>query len=160
VTIYALDIGDWQPPILTLDIECGKGTYIRSLAYDLGERLGCGAYLRELVRTRSGPFTLADSITLEELALAALVGEQHTVAPTLTPYLHPADSALQGYPAIVLPAEMAERVRHGNTFEYHLPEQVTKNARLARVYDEERNFIAIARWDETRRTWQPDKVFR
>lgn len=147
VTFYALDIIDWQPPVLILDIECSKGTYIRSLAYDLGERLGCGAHLHALVRTRSGPFTLDDCITLEELAQGAR-------------YMHPADSALQEYPALVLSEDMAERVRHGSTFAFSLPGEVTKNARLARVYDEERNFIAIAKWDETRSAWQPDKVFQ
>jgi tRNA pseudouridine55 synthase len=73
VRIDALHIVAWAPPDLALDVECGKGTYIRSLAYDLGERLGPGAHLAALVRTRSGPFRLAQSVTLERLA-AALSG--------------------------------------------------------------------------------------
>jgi tRNA pseudouridine55 synthase len=70
VRIEALRIVAWQPPDLVLDVECGKGTYIRSLAYDLGERLGPGAHLAALVRTRSGPFRLVESVTLERLAAA------------------------------------------------------------------------------------------
>ncbi len=58
ITIYRLEVIDWLPPCLTLAIECSKGTYIRSLAHDAGEQLGCGAHLAALVRTRSGPFSL------------------------------------------------------------------------------------------------------
>ena len=55
---------DYQYPTLTLDIECTKGTYIRSIAHDLGQALGCGAFVSKLVRTRSGPFELSDCIPL------------------------------------------------------------------------------------------------
>jgi tRNA pseudouridine55 synthase len=68
IVIYALQVTEWNPPFVTLAIECGKGTYIRSLAYDLGEYLGCGASLHSLVRTRSGPFHLSESITLDQVA--------------------------------------------------------------------------------------------
>src|SRR5581483_8212528 len=63
IEIYRLQILAWEMPRLTLAVECSKGTYIRSLAYDLGEHFGCGAYLSALIRTRSGPFTLASSIS-------------------------------------------------------------------------------------------------
>src|SRR2546425_2867098 len=97
IVIYQLDIIDWLPPCLTLAIECSKGTYIRSLAYDLGERLTCGAYLGALIRTRSGPFSLSESIAIEQLAVA-------TVAGTADMYLHPIDRALQQHPALHLDA--------------------------------------------------------
>ncbi len=109
VTISHLDILDWHPPQLTLEIECSKGTYIRSLAHDLGERSGYGAHLCALVRTRSGPFRLADSITLEQLAEAAAQG-------SVGEYLYPADMAVEQYPTITLDEETAARVRHGNAF--------------------------------------------
>ena len=67
VRIDALRIVAWQSPDLTLDVECGKGTYIRSLAHDLGQRLGCGAHLTALCRTRIGPYHLGDAASLEEL---------------------------------------------------------------------------------------------
>ena len=75
VVIHQLQIEGWQPgkqPELTLDIHCGPGTYIRSLARDLGAAMGTGATLANLVRTHSSGFDLADSITLEELEQAAL----------------------------------------------------------------------------------------
>jgi tRNA pseudouridine55 synthase len=147
VTITRLDLLDWQSPRLKLAIECSKGTYIRSLAHDLGEFLGCGAHLSALTRTRSGPFTLAESLTLEQLAA---LQEQGQIARALVP----ADRALAHYPALILDAVNAERVLHGNPF--HSPMPPTE---LARVYDSKGIFIAIASWDSEHALWQPRKVF-
>jgi tRNA pseudouridine55 synthase len=151
IEITRLDILAWKPPCLTLAVECSKGTYIRSLAYDLGEMLGCGAHLGGLVRTRSGPLLLADSITLEQLAEAAASGTVHA-------YLHSADMALQQYPALTLNAENAERVLHGNTFKFDVHEK-EQMLTLARVYDDDGHFIAVAQWDAVQEVWQPEKVF-
>jgi len=150
ITISQLEILQWRPPRLTLAIECSKGTYIRSLAYDLGERLGCGAHLGALLRTRSGPFTLSESITLEELELAIEAG-------TVQEHLHPADLALQQYPALMLDDVTVERVLHGNAFKYDDPHGHTPSD-LARVYDAAGRFLAIAQWDVERGLWQPKKV--
>ena len=109
IVIYALEILAWIPPRLTLAIECSKGTYIRSLAHDLGTQIGCYAYLEALIRTRSGPFTLADSITLDQFADAVETN-------TIQDYAFPSDKALEQYPAIKLDAETVERVKHGNAF--------------------------------------------
>ncbi len=151
ITITQLDILAWQPPKLTLAIECSKGTYIRSLAYDLGERLGCGAHLVGLIRTRSGPFMLSNSITLDQLAEAVENGN-------IEQYLHAADSVLQQYPALTLDAATTERVLHGNAFPYDIDDSETKTE-LARVYDADGRFVAIAEWDAERGMWQPTKVF-
>jgi len=151
IVIYQLNILDWLPPGLILAIECSKGTYIRSLAYDLGEYLNCGAYLAKLVRTRSGPFTLSESITLEQLADAVTSG-------TVAEHLYPADKVLQDYPALVLDATAAQHVRHGNAFK-HDEQQGYVHAQLARVYDEAGYFLAIAEWDAELELWKPKKVF-
>ncbi len=147
ITLYQLRILGWQAPHLTLEVACSKGTYIRSLAYDLGERLGYGAHLSALVRTRSGPFVLAESITLEQVAEAM---EHHTIARLLTS----ADMVLQHYPALHLDAPTVERVLHGNSFSYE-----QSPAELARVYDAEGQFLAIATWNAEQNMWQPKKVF-
>lgn len=151
INITRIEILSWLPPRLTLAIECSKGTYIRSLAYDLGERLGCGAYLAALVRTRSGPFLLRESITLEQLTEAADSGiiQQH---------LFPPDRVLQDYPALTLDEATAERVLHGNAFHYDAQEAAAM-PELARVYDQDGHFIAIASWDADTGMWQPKKVF-
>jgi tRNA pseudouridine55 synthase len=153
VTIYRLDIQNWQPPRLTLAIECSKGTYIRSLAYDLGELLGHGAYLAALTRTRSGPFTLADSITLEQLAEAVESGK-------LADYLHPIDSALQHLPALYLDATTSASALHGNAFRYPTSNGETPEpGQLVRLYAPDGQLLAIAVWDAEQEMWQPRKVF-
>jgi len=152
ITIYQLEIIDWQLPILTLAIECSKGTYIRSLAYDLGEKAGCGAYLGGLVRTRSGPFALPECITLEQLAEATAQG-------TLEQFLYPADKAIEQYPALVLDEHTSERVKHGNAFRVEEEPDATTGQSLARVYDDKGEFVAIAEWNAEQRAWQPIKVF-
>jgi tRNA pseudouridine55 synthase len=157
ILIYALEVIDWTPPRLTLAIECSKGTYIRSLAHDLGLQLGCYAYLEALVRTRSGPFLLAESITLEQLAEAV-------ATDTVQRYLYPVDKALEQYPALIVDAETVEKVKHGNAFRTPTlagrPQGIAPTIdNMARVYDANGNFLAIAEWDEEREAWQPKKVF-
>lgn len=148
IVIYSLEVIGWVPPRLALAIECSKGTYIRSLAHDLGMQLGCYAYLDALVRVRSGPFTLSESITLEQLAAAI---ETNTAQRCL----HPVDKALEQYPAIMLDADTSERVKHGNTFNI----STAHSPGLARVYDPAGHFLAIASWNEEQKSWQPEKVF-
>lgn len=158
VVIHALSVTGWNPPSVTLAIECGKGTYIRSLAYDLGAYLGCGAYLAALVRTRSGPFHLSESITLEQL-MEAKGDLNGTPLRSLSPYLYPADKALESYPALILDPATVERVRHGNAFRYFPDEQAPLTNSIARVYSDDGHFVAIAEWDAAREVWQPRKVF-
>ncbi len=151
IEIYALHIVTWQAPVLTLDIECSKGTYIRSLAYDLGEQLGCGAHLAGLIRTRSGPFILEKSSTLEQLAGIIEQG-------ALPEHIFPADYAIQQYPALHLDEETSMRVLHGNAFHPEVP-VLQPESNLARIYNDKGSFLAIAHWDAEEQIWQPKKVF-
>ncbi|MDZ5458356.1 tRNA pseudouridine(55) synthase TruB [Azohydromonas lata] len=105
VTIHAIDILSRQADALVLDVRCSKGTYIRTLAQDLGELLGCGAHLSALRRTGSGALTVSRSITLE--ALQAL-DERARLA-----LLQPPDALVVDWPAIRLPAEEAGRFLSG-----------------------------------------------
>ncbi|RII27269.1 MAG: tRNA pseudouridine(55) synthase TruB [Geobacter sp.] len=75
IEIVSLDLDRIDLPDVAFSVVCSRGTYVRTLAADMGERLECGAHLRELRRTRSGPFILADAVTLEQLAEAAVSGE-------------------------------------------------------------------------------------
>lgn len=149
IEISHLEIVTWDAPTLVLNVSCSKGTYIRSLAYDLGRAVGCGAHLGGLIRTRSGPFSLADSTTLEELASASAQGQAAS-------HLQPADKALARYPAFHLSAEEAARVKHGNAFAW--PDTETEKS-LARIYNAAGDFIAIATWEPQIEKWQPKKVF-
>lgn len=104
VTIHSLTIESIDLPLVAFTVRCSRGTYIRSLARDIGERLGCGAHLTELRRTRSGPFALADARTLEQLADEAATGRVAMVAlPTALAHLE----------TLVLTDEGERRVRNG-----------------------------------------------
>ena len=104
--IDALRVVAYQAPVLVLQVDCGKGTYIRSLAHDLGQRLGCGAHLSALVRLRSGRFRLEDAITLDDLALAVEFGY-------LDRFLYAADETVLDQPAVILGPERATNIRQG-----------------------------------------------
>ena len=79
VVIHSIELLDWSPPVAGIRVLCGKGTYIRSLANDLGEKLGCGAMMKSLVRESYGPFDLKDSFTPEFLQQAASFRESSRV---------------------------------------------------------------------------------
>lgn len=105
VTIHALDLLDHAADRLTVRVDCSKGTYIRSLAMDIGERLGCGAHLTALRRERSGPFHLKDSVALDELEREGVEAARDR--------LRPADTALTHLAAVEVDAAGAHSLRLG-----------------------------------------------
>ena len=106
VTIHAIDCLDFSGSTLNLRVACSKGTYIRVLAADIGQALGCGAHLAALRRTRVGDLDLSGAVTLAQLE--ALAEEERGAC------LQPVDALLQSLPAIVLEGPAAERFSHGN----------------------------------------------
>jgi tRNA pseudouridine55 synthase len=148
VHIDSLDIVDWTSPTLVLDVECGKGTYIRSLAFDLGERLGPGAHLAALVRTRSGPFRLDSSVSLDALAQAFSDN-------TWRDYCFAADEALLDWRTAILSGENETRMRYGQLLPQST-ETPTNQRPLLRAYSVDGRFLGILRRDDA--GWQPHKV--
>jgi tRNA pseudouridine55 synthase len=134
---------------LALHVTCSSGAYVRALARDIGEALGCGGHLVALRRTRSGMFGLDAAVTMERLAQAAEQGQ----APAL---LLPMDRAVAGWPAVTLDDAAARRVRNGRTLVL-TADLAPRETGLVRVYDGDRNLIAIARWDGV--SLAPMKVF-
>ncbi|RLB07473.1 MAG: tRNA pseudouridine(55) synthase TruB [Deltaproteobacteria bacterium] len=106
VEIYELRIMGIDLPYLHLHIECSKGTYIRTLANDIGEELGCGAHLAQLRRTKSGPFSLQDALSLEEIKTLMKKRE-------LEKRILPLSRALDFLPAIGVGKDFALRIRQG-----------------------------------------------
>jgi len=105
VTIHSIDIVDWQAERLVIAVRCSKGTYIRTLAEDIGRLLGCGASLSALRRTRSGPLAVEQAISLD--ALAALTEVEREAL------LRPPDSLLADWPALSLDSDEASRFLTG-----------------------------------------------
>lgn len=134
VSIHELELLGWSADRLRLRVHCSKGTYIRSLARDLGESLGCGAHLSALRRVRSAPFDLADAVALEQLS--DMDCEQ------ARGLLKPADQALVHLAAVRLPEETAARLLLGQ----RLSGLEERDQGLVRVYGPE-GFLGIGEAD-------------
>jgi tRNA pseudouridine55 synthase len=141
-----IDALAWElcgPDELVIRVVCGKGTYIRALARDIGAALGCGAHLAALQRTFVGPFLLADAVALADLQ--ADPGRLPLV-------LAPPEIALSGWPTARLDAEGARRVRNG------LPVALDgTSGEHACAYDEAGALLAVLRREGD--AWHPEKVF-
>jgi tRNA pseudouridine55 synthase len=96
VTIYDLSLVDWQPPDLTIDLSCSPGTYVRALARDMGQAVGTGAHLSELVRTANGTWSLDQAVSLAVLEQTAAIENQDW-----RQHLHPPDRAIVHLPKVI-----------------------------------------------------------
>ncbi len=151
--IYRLELIDFKPPVVTIEVECGKGTYIRSLAHDLGQALGCGANLKSLIRLRCGLFDIRDAVSVSQLEDAFRYGYwQH--------FVYPIDIVLSHWAAMVVSDDMKRVIRNGR------PLVLKKNDRLAlsavdhcRVYTPDGCFLGVLRFNSEIGQWQPEKVF-
>ncbi len=153
VEIFGLELTAWDPPHCTLETTCAPGTYVRSLAHDLGQVLGCGAHLAGLVRLASGKFRQEDAVTLEELAQAA--AEKRW--PDL---LYSIDAALTRFPALYLDADAARRICSGQAVRVGECEGVgEEGASLARAFGPGGTFLALVTYDSEAGDWRPRKVF-
>ncbi len=151
VEISEILVLDWTPPELIIEVACSPGTYVRSLAHDLGQRLGSGAHLAALVRLRSGRFTLEEAVSLERLAEAFRCGEEEK-------YLIPMDEALLDWPAVIVSAEQARRIAQGQGIRLNAPLPV-EDGTLCRGYGPDGEFLAIMVYDARACEWRPHKVF-
>ncbi len=160
VTIYSLNWKSWQPPDLELEVVCSAGTYIRSLARDLGEAAGPGAHLAALTRTASGSWSLTEAVSLDVLEQAATQGTS-----IWQNYLYPPDRVVSHLPSVTLDEETARRVRHGQQIQLGVTPTGPlllqgENIDFIRAYTPTGTFLAIltpAQPDD--KLWRPKKVF-
>lgn len=150
VRVYRIDLLALEPPHLEIEVECGKGTYLRSLAHDLGRRLGCPAHLGALVRTRVGPFRVEDGMSTAELR-AALADD------TWREHLRPLDHALLALPPVTLELAEEQDVRHGQAVRLE-PSRIPAGGEC-RAYGEDGALVAILTYDPPSGLWRPRKVF-
>jgi len=108
VTIHSIEIGVVELPEFELDVRCSKGTYVRTLAADIGEALGCGAHVTALRRTGVGPYRAEQMVTMEAIQAAAEQGQE-----ALDALLLPVDSALGDWPEVRLTPDSAFYMRQG-----------------------------------------------
>jgi tRNA pseudouridine55 synthase len=124
VEVQRFELLRFEPPLATFRVVCSGGTYVRSLAYDLGQQLGCGAHLESLRRLRSGDFGIEQAVRLDKATAQDVL---------------PMENLLIEYPAITVDTAVEEdRVRHGNPV-------ATDVARgLARIFNKKGEFLAVA----------------
>lgn len=154
VVIHSIRILDMNLPRVRMEVSCSKGTYIRTLCHDIGQKLGCGACMEELVRTRVSRFTLADSLTLSQV-------QEMKDAGCLDEIIVPVDAMFSEYDAVTLKREFASFAYNGNIF---MPKHITEKIELSdgkrvRVYDEDGQFIAIYKFEKEKWVFRVEKMF-
>jgi tRNA pseudouridine55 synthase len=144
VSVYAIDVIAYAYPRLEVEVRCGKGTYIRSLARDLGERLGCGGLIETLRRTRVGPFEEGGALKLDADAGAARAA------------LLPLAAAVSDHPHVKLADDDLARLRRG--LAVRLSPSALAEGEVA-VFDDEGSLAAVACWQPQAGELRPEKVF-
>jgi len=154
VVIHEIKIIDVDLPRVRMEVFCSKGTYIRTLCHDIGQKLGCGACMEELIRTKVSRFELTDSLTLQQVAEMKEAGR-------LDEILVPIDAMFSEYEAVTLKKEFAAFAYNGNMFmPKHICERITlTDGKQVRVYDEDGTFIAIYAFCKEKWMFQIVKMF-
>lgn len=147
VVLHELELLSWKAPVAEICIDCSKGSYVRTLAQDIGTALGLVAHLSNLVRIRSGPFWLEDAWTLADLEQLPLVDQWESIA------VHP-DEAMSQFGAIVLDNPAVIDWHHGRIIAGDVPGDDS----AVRAYSVEGHFLGVARWSGDLGAWRPVKV--
>lgn len=149
VHIYDIEVLRFEGDELDIHVECSKGTYIRTLAEDIGEELGCGAHLSALRRTTSGPFDIEESITLEELEALSELGFDE-----MDNILMPSEDALDDWESVNLSSDAAFYISQGQAVQ--IPKAPTSG--LVRLFSEEKGFLGIGEILDDGRV-KPNRLF-
>lgn len=164
VEIYEIQIEEIYLPRVRMTVSCSKGTYIRTLCHDIGEKLKCHGCMESLLRTRVGQFQLKDSLTLAQV-------ETYRDENRVSEIVMPVDQVFSDCPALKLTKEAAKLGYNGNPFSSTqvLTEDgqtVDKSLKISlnsgkwfRVYDPERVFIGVYAYDSKRDQFRPEKMF-
>lgn len=143
VYIHGIQIKSIELPRVTMEVSCSKGTYIRTLCKDIGEKLGCGGCMEALIRTRVGMFTIEEALRLEDIAQKKEMGQ-------LTDIVKPIDSMFLQYKAVHAKEEVTSLLHNGNSFgcAYICNLEDIMPLEQVRVYDYQDSFIGIYRYEE------------
>lgn len=154
VFIYGIEILEMDLPRIKLRVKCSKGTYIRTLCQDIGEKLSCGGCMESLLRTKVADFPLSKAHKLAEIELAAREGR-------IGEYLMPIDSVFMQYPRVTVKKQFEKQLYNGNRlsvgFCSRFPKECEKGK--VRVYDEAERFVGIYEYLETEAALKPIKIF-
>lgn len=154
VTVHRAVVVGWDLPVLGIEVECGKGTYIRSIAHDLGQALGCGAYLQGLQRIKDGPFSIEDATPLDEL-------ERKMQTEGWDSIMLPVDAVMGSLRPLVLKDFSIKTAVNGGAITADCLESETRAAagEKFRAYSNNGEFLAVMEYDAGSSAWRPVKVF-
>ncbi len=153
VNIFSCDIIEWiDEKRFKIRVSCSKGTYIRTLCTDIGEKLNCGAHMGSLLRTRVGEFKLENSITLKELDL---------YKSNIDEYMTRVDSIFEEYPLGVISEIGQKRLSNGNALKNMDFKYISEKYKegIIRVNDMNDKFTALYKWDEDKQCFIVEKMF-
>ena len=154
VQIFDIEILSIALPRVTMKVHCSKGTYIRTLCHDIGQKLGCGACMEKLTRTKVSRFEIKDSLTLAQIEV--LKKEDR-----LSEILIPIDQMFANYPSIIVSGEAARLAYNGNGIkdrDVRKDENILDEA-YVRVYDDVEDFIGVYQYHEKEREYRIRKMF-
>ena len=134
VTIYDIKLNKIEESIVILEVICSKGTYIRTLAEDIGHVLGCGAHLKGLERTQTGNFQLPDALTIEALEAMSMASREKTLLPV--------DALLEGLSSIELTVTETEAIKKGQAIDF-----ISENDNELRLYGASGQFLGVGQPD-------------
>lgn len=154
VQIYEIHIKEMNLPRVKMEVTCSKGTYIRTLCHDIGQKLQCGGCMEELIRTRVSSFDIEDSFSLEQV-------KQFQDENRLEEILVPIDKMFLQYKKIVVQGKAASLVYNGNPFLRRQVETIDElsEGELVRVYDAQERFIGIFSYNEEKEVFKLVKMF-
>ena len=166
VFIHEIEILEMNLPYFKIRVRCSKGTYIRTLCHDVGEKLGCYGAMADLERTKSGEFTLATALTLAEVE-KRMVNNRETSNEQLLSFLLPVDALFMSMPGIIVPESLEKLIYNGNPFllnNIKLPEgknvmEGENGKKQVRVYLKNNKFMGIYELREKERKFYPVKMF-
>ena len=153
MTVHSIRLERWKPPVATVRIECSRGFYMRSLAHDIGVRLGCGAHLKSLRRLRTGRFGVSDAVSIETAQRSFEDG-------SWTELIFSPDSALGDLRALVVGERSRNDIQNGRAMPIDGEDPDAEPDERFRAYSLDGEFLAVMRLDSSGNRWRPDKVFR
>lgn len=151
VHFYSMEIREMKLPLVRFSVTCSKGTYIRTLCHDIGEALGCGGCMEELVRTRSGRFAMEDSMTLAEVQEAVELGK-------ISEMVIGVEEILAEYPRVLCMKEGDRLLLNGNPIDKKVVRSDVPVGQV-RMCTSEGSFAGLYRWDAGRKKYVPVKMF-
>lgn len=156
VHFYRIEILDMELPVIRFTVTCSKGTYIRTLCHDIGEKLGCGGCMESLMRTRVGRFKLESSYKLSQI-------EERTAAGRVQECILPLDEMFDDLPSLTVTGQAQQRAYNGNGFHgryLKLRPGEWKEGQQVRVYDDQKAFVGIYQYQKEADEFTLVKMFR